>query len=83
LTFDSGLFVEKSRAMEELNVDYAAFEHAMDDLLLYRDLSMSFEDICRAVGADPAVVEAILVEELGYRGEELVERYRGFELQEE
>ena len=45
----------------------------MDEEKLYRDLD--FLGICLRIGADPVALEGRLVEELGYRGQELVDLY--------
>lgn len=59
--------------METTDKCYAAFERAMDEEKLYRDLD--FLGICLRIGADPVALEGRLVEELGYRGQELVDLY--------
>lgn len=62
--------------METRNEAYAAFERLMDEEEIFRNRSLTFEDICAKAGADPAGLEKILLAELGYSGEELLAEYR-------
>ena len=59
--------------MEKTEKYYAAFERAMNEERLYRDLD--FLGICLRIGADPVALDVKLVEELGYRGQDLVDLY--------
>ena len=54
--------------------DYAAFERAMNEEKLYRELD--YEGICRRIGADRDLLEDLLVKELGFEGQDLVDYYR-------
>lgn len=55
--------------------DYAAFEKAMDENGIYRVVS-DFLEICSQIGADPVLLDSMLYRELGFRGQDLVDRYR-------
>lgn len=61
--------------MDSTEKDYAAFERAMDEERIYRVIP-GFPEICRRIGADPVSLDRVIHEELGFRGRELVERYR-------
>ncbi|MBP5218519.1 MAG: hypothetical protein J6Z47_06185 [Bacteroidales bacterium] len=59
--------------MEKIEKYYAAFELAMNEEKLYRDCD--FLGICLRIGADPVALDEMLVEELGYSGQDLVDLY--------
>ena len=59
--------------MEKTEKYFAAFERAMEEEKLYRKLD--FLGICLRIGADPVSLDALLFEELGYHGQDLVELY--------
>ena len=61
--------------MDRTENDYAAFEEAMDERRLYRQIS-DFAGICLSIGAEPAALDAVIYEELGYSGQDLVDFYR-------
>ena len=68
-------FAKNTFTMDRTENDYAAFEKAMDEEKLYRQIP-DFAGICLRIGAEPAVLDAVLYEELGYRGQDLVDFYR-------
>ncbi len=61
--------------MDRTEKDYAAFEKAMDDWKLYRWIP-DFYGICLRIGVETAALDAMIYEELGYSGQELVDFYR-------
>jgi hypothetical protein len=68
---------KKPNAMcERIDHEYAEFESAMDEGMIYTDEHLSFNDICSIIGADPNGLELKIAEELGYLGDELLEVYR-------
>ncbi len=64
--------------MERIEKDYAAFEKAMDEDGLYREIP-DFPGICLKIGAEPDPLDRKVYEELGLRGQALVEFYRNCE----
>ncbi|HAY18976.1 MAG TPA: hypothetical protein DCY24_07305 [Rikenellaceae bacterium] len=68
-------FAKNTFTMDRTENDYAAFEKAMDERRLYRQIS-DFVGICLRIGAEPAALDAVIYEELGYRGQDLVDFYR-------
>lgn len=70
---------QKKFAMKTKDDAYAAFERLMNEKEIFRDETLSFEDICAEAEADPEELEKRLIAELGYRGEELVSAYRRIE----
>ena len=62
--------------MEELEMKYAAFERLMDEGEVFMDPSVTFEGICSTIGVDPTSLEKLLIDELGFTGAELLEKYR-------
>ncbi|MGN0202220.1 MAG: hypothetical protein ACI399_04870 [Candidatus Cryptobacteroides sp.] len=62
--------------MKKTEKDYAAFEHAMNIDAAYRDNSLDYSGICSLLGLDPAPLEDLLKEELGFTGDEIVSFYR-------
>ena len=60
--------------METVIKEYAAFERAMDEESIYRELD--YEGICDRLGADPERLENLLISELGFEGQALVDFYR-------
>ncbi len=67
LSFAKTLFI-----MDRTENDYSAFEKAMDEQRLYRQIP-DFTGICLRIGADPAALDAVIYDELGYRGQDLVD----------
>lgn len=64
--------------MDKTEKEYAAFERAMDEDRIYRRVH-DFWGICLRIGADPASLDRMIRCELGFRGQELVDRYRRIE----
>lgn len=62
--------------MEKLEKDYSAFERIMDEEEIYRDESLTFEEVCRRIGADPFELGNLIRDELGFSGPALMEAYR-------
>lgn len=55
---------------------YETFCHLMVDERLYIDPTLSFGTVCDWLGADPAALDALLEEELGFSGPALLEHFR-------
>lgn len=62
LSFAKTLFI-----MDRTENDYSAFEKAMDEQRLYRQIP-DFTGICLRIGADPAALDAVIYDELGLSG---------------
>ena len=71
----SNVLCENTFDMDRTMNDYAAFEKAMDEKRLYRRFSC-FAEICSLIGAEPAALDAVIYDELGYTGQNLVDFYR-------
>ncbi len=61
--------------MDRIEKDYASFEKAMDEDRLYREIP-DFSGICMRIGADPDPLDRKIYDELGLRGQDLVNFYR-------
>ena len=59
--------------MDKTMEDYAAFERAMDEGKVFLDLD--FEEICDALETDREALDRLIIEELGFSGQELVDFY--------
>ena len=59
--------------MDKLMEDYAAFERAMDEGMVFLDLD--FAEICDALGVDRDALDRLIFEELGFSGLGLVDFY--------
>lgn len=72
------LFAKNTFAMDRTEKDYSAFEELMDEGKVYRKIS-DFEGICSLISADPFMLDKKIFEELGFRGQDLVNLYRAQE----
>ncbi len=61
--------------MNRTESDYAAFERAMDEERIFSTVS-DFSGICARIGADPVLLDKMIYDELGWRGQDLVDFYR-------
>ncbi len=59
---------------DRTEVDYAAFERAMDVERIYARVK-DFEGICSAIGADPGPLDRMIYDEIGLGGQALVDFY--------
>ena len=59
--------------MDKTMEDYAAFERAMDEGMVFLDLD--FEEICDALETDREALDRLIIEELGFSGQELMDFY--------
>lgn len=55
---------------------YKEFSTMLTEDKIYEDLTVSYADICRELGVSPSELDSVLLRELGYTGEELIEEYR-------
>ena len=62
--------------MENINEKYAIFESLLDEEQVYKDRTVGFKDLCRAIGADPERLDAHIMSETGYGGEEIISSLR-------
>lgn len=62
--------------MDRLEKIYEEFGVMMNEDRIYEDETVSYEDICRGLGVAPSALDGILMRELGYTGEQLIEEYR-------
>lgn len=60
--------------MERIEKDYAAFGRAMDEDELYREIP-DFSGICLKIGVEPDPLDRKVYEEIGLRGQALVDFY--------
>lgn len=65
---------KKDFAMDRTEIDYAAFERAMDEERIYSEVP-DFAGICSRIGADPVSLDKMIYEEIGWRGQALVDFY--------
>ena len=54
---------------------YEEFSVMLTKDKIYEDPTISYADICRELKIRPAELDSILISELGYSGEELIEEY--------
>lgn len=55
---------------------YEIFGALMTEEKLYLNPSIKFKELCRKLGVEPDEMDRKLFNELGYKGEELMEAYR-------
>lgn len=60
--------------MNRTERDYVVFEQAMNERGLFRECP-DFLEICSLIGADPVSLDQKIYEELGWRGQALVDFY--------
>ena len=61
--------------MDYMEKEYAAFERAMDEDRIYREVS-DYSEICLRIGVGPVELNVKIYEELGYFGQDIVDFYR-------
>ena len=59
--------------MEKTMKDYVAIERAMNVEKLY--LKYDFKEICQRIGADSYFLNELIIGELGFSGQDLVDYY--------
>ncbi len=64
------------RTMKTREEDYAAFEQLMNREKVYLEKDLTFEGICRRIGTRKDALESVLLEELGMRGDAILDKYR-------
>ena len=55
---------------------YAAFERLMNGEKVFLDPDLTFERICERIGTQKDALESVLLEELGMRGDAILDKYR-------
>ncbi len=73
---------KKRTAMKKIEKDYAAFERLMNEKKIYLDRNLQFEGICSIIGAGPAELDRLIIDELGHTGQSVLDLYRSQEEQE-
>ena len=63
----------KMKTREE---NYAAFERMMNREKVFMERDLTFEGICRRIGTEKDALESVLLEELGMRGDAILDKYR-------
>lgn len=64
--------------MDRTEIDYAAFERAMNEERIYSE-TPDFAGICSRIGADPSLLDKMIYAEIGWHGQALVDFYRRVE----
>ena len=67
---------KRTEKMDRLEKVYREFGVMMTEDRIYEDASVSYADICKELGVLPPELDEVLLRELGYTGEELMEKYR-------
>ncbi len=67
---------KRTEKMDRLEKVYREFGVMMTEDRIYEDASVSYADICKELGVLPSELDEVLLRELGYTGEELMEKYR-------
>ena len=70
------LMNKRTEKMDRLEKVYREFGVMMTEDRIYEDASVSYADICKELGVLPSELDEVLLRELGYTGEELMEKYR-------
>ena len=65
--------MKKMKTREE---NYAAFERLMNREKVYLEAGLTFEEICGRIGTRKDALESVLLEELGMRGDAILDKYR-------
>ena len=73
--FAGGTF-KKHIDMENIIEKYRIFEKLIDEEQVYKDGTAGFGRICRAIGADPERLDALIKEETGFSGQEIISSFR-------
>ena len=62
--------------MEDIDEQYRIFEKLLDEEQVYKDGTVDFRGLCRAMGADPDRLGALILSETGYGGDEIISSLR-------
>lgn len=62
--------------MKTCENNYAAFERLMNREKVYLEPDLTFEGICARIGTQKDALESVLLEELGMRGDAILDKYR-------
>lgn len=62
--------------MKTVAKSFALFAHMMDEARVYRNPELDFRTVCRILKVSPVDFDEFLVEETGYKGEEIMRCYR-------
>ncbi len=62
--------------MENIRKKYELFERLLSVEEVYKDGTLGFTGLCRAIGADPVALERMIISETGYSGEDIMRRLR-------
>lgn len=62
--------------MKTLEESYASFAQALEEKGLMREEHLGFKEICTRLETDPAALDRMIYDELGYSGEEILGLWR-------
>lgn len=63
-------------ADKELRKAYEAFGRMVAEEEVYREETLTFDDVCRRIGIETGALERLIFSEMGMTGRQLMEAYR-------
>lgn len=63
-------------ADKELRKAYEAFGRMVAEEEVYREATLTFEDVCRRIGIETGVLDRLIFSEMGMTGRQLMAAYR-------
>ncbi len=67
----------KDKIMETIMKNFERFAHLMENGAAVINPYLNFETVCRVLKESPSDLNDLLLEELGYSGDEIIASYRG------
>lgn len=61
---------------KELRKAYEAFGRMVAEEEVYREATLTFEDVCRRIGIETGVLDRLIFSEMGMTGRQLMAAYR-------
>ena len=58
---------------------YAVFWELLDKLEIYKDGNLDFQTVCDYMGADASRLDALLMEETGFSGQDILSTFRALD----
>lgn len=68
--------MKKRIADKGLRKAYEAFGRMMVEEEVYREETLTFDDVCRRIGIEPGALVRLIFSEMGMTGRQLMEAYR-------
>lgn len=68
--------MKKGIADKELRKAYEAFGRMMVEEEVYREETLTFDDVCRRIGVETGALERLIFSEMGMTGRQLMGAYR-------